>query len=80
MPQAIKGFQDIGQLGEWAQKNQQVLTQANALVANIAPSSQRTITPSVVVPAEPNTTLTSKVLKDGVTGGQVTGVVGDATK
>lgn len=31
MQQAIKGFQDMGQLGEWARRNEQILNQANAL-------------------------------------------------
>lgn len=80
MQQAIKGFQDLGQVGEWAQKNEKLLKQVDALAGNRETSNQKNPTPSSAVTTEPNNTLTGKLVKDGVTGGHVTGIVGDSTK
>ena len=85
MQQAIKGFQDMGQVKEWQEKNQKVMQQVETQLAAAAgvqsgavPSETRA--PARSAPTEPNTTLTGKLTQDGVTGGHVTGVVGDSTK
>lgn len=81
MQQAIKGFQDMGQIGQWIEKNPQIVqnaanagnTQIDVISKNIAPTP-------VIMSSEPNNTLTGKVAKDGVTGWHVTGIAWDASK
>ncbi len=67
----------MGQIGAWMEKNTSAGNQANNIGA---PNNTPPIQSVPSSPSEPNNTLTGKVAKDGVTGGHVTGIVGDASK
>lgn len=80
MKQAIQGFKDMGQVDNWVQQNPVVLQQAITAIQENPIALPVTTTPIISrAPSEPNTTLTGKIAGDGITGGHVTGVVGDAT-
>jgi hypothetical protein len=78
MQQAIKGFQDMGQVAEWKKNNEKILSQVETQLSAVvtqSPVAPQSVPRQLVAPAEPNTTLTGKLTQDGVTGGHVTGVV-----
>jgi hypothetical protein len=80
MQQAIRGFQDLGQVGEWAERNEATLKKIQSVVTSGWVVAGAPEAPKSVGPTEPNTTYTGKLTKDGVTGGKVTGFVGDGVK
>lgn len=67
MQQAIKGFQDMGQIGAWMQKNPELVQNAaNTGTTQIDSLPTKNPVPATS-PSEPNNTLTGKVARDGVT-------------
>ncbi len=80
MPQAIKGFQDLGQVGTWLEKNQAVVTKVAQVTENVSQQTPTGAKTASNVPTEPNNTLTGKLGAEGKTGGHFTWVAGDAGK
>jgi hypothetical protein len=80
MQAAIRGFQDLGQVGEWMNNNSAALAQSQAILQSAwRPAAQGAPT-APGAPAEKNTTYTGALINGGVTWGKVTGVVGDGFK